>query len=81
MRGRREEQHDCKTHLFSLYLSRGVSFACQRALLSLPAWQSKKQALTALTAVGAPAGYQTQLSVAVLQRLLSYTLPLRALEK
>ena len=30
---------------------------------------------------GAPAGYQTQLSVAVLQRLLSYTLPLRALEK
>ena len=29
---------------------------------------------------GAPAGYQTQLSVAVLQRLLSYTLPLRALE-
>ena len=43
----------------------------------------QKQALTALTAAaisGAPAGYQTQLSVAVLERLLSCTLPLRALE-
>ena len=56
----------------------------QRALLIVPAWQSKKQALTALICSRskrcARGLADAQLRPRVLQRLISYTLPLRAIE-
>ena len=83
-RGRGEQmQHEPRTHLFLSPKCRGGAFRVSSTLLSVPAWQSKQQlslVLVGSSNSGAPRALRRGLTLSVLQRLLSYTLPLRAIE-